>query len=212
MEATGLHVYVIDDDADVRKSLHFLLATSSIRAWPFAGGQDFVEQLAELEPAPILLDVRMPGIDGFGVMAELSALDLSWPVIVMTAHGDIAVAVRAMKLGAIEFIEKPFSAEDLEIAVRRGFELLKDDQERRSRQAAARQRLEALSPREWEVLRELVKGAPNKVAAHLFGLSTRTIEMHRASAMTKLGMRSLPEVASLISAAGPLTLAGKAVR
>ena len=117
-------VYVIDDDVDVRKSLHFLLATSDIRAWPFAGGEDFIGQLTDLSPAPILLDVRMAGIDGFGVMAELAAHGIGWPVIVMTAHGDIPVAVRAMKLGAIEFIEKPFLAEELEIALKRAFVVL----------------------------------------------------------------------------------------
>lgn len=201
MKATGLHVYVIDDDADVRKSLHFLLATSMIRSWSFVGGQDFIDQLNDLGPAPVVLDVRMPGVDGFGVMAELAARRLGWPVIIMTAHGDVPVAVRAMKLGAIEFIEKPFIAEDLEAAVRRGFVLLDKDQARRERETEARRRLEALSPRELQVIYELLKGVPNKVAAHHLGLSTRTVEMHRASAMTKLGFRSLAEVALLISTA-----------
>jgi two-component system response regulator FixJ len=204
MTAAGLHVYVIDDDPDVRKSLHFLLATSAIRSWPFVGGQDFIDQLSELAPAPVLLDVRMPGIDGFGVMGELAARGLGWPVITMTAHGDVPVAVRAMKLGAIEFIEKPFAAEDLEVAVRRGFAVLEEDQHLRRRESEARHRLDTLSPRERQVIHELVKGVPNKVAAHLFGLSTRTIEMHRASAMTKLGLKSLAEVAMLISTAGLL--------
>jgi two-component system response regulator FixJ len=212
MPASNLSVYVIDDEADVRKSLHFLLSTSGIRTWPFAGGQDFVDQLSGLEPAPILLDVRMPGIDGFGVMAELAARDLDWPVIIMTAHGDVPVAVRAMKLGAIEFIEKPFSADDLEIAVRRGFALLEEDRERRDRQVEARHRLDALSPREREVIGQLVKGAPNKVAAHLMALSTRTIEMHRANALQKLGLRSLAEAASLISTARLETFSVKTAR
>ena len=192
-------VYVVDDDLDVRKSLHFLLATSNIQTWPFASGADLIAGLPELEPAPILLDIRMPGIDGFGVMAELARRDIGWPLIVMTAHGDIPVAVRAMKQGAMEFLEKPFSAEELEMAVMRGFKLLQLDQDSRDRQTEIRHRFDTLTPREAEVIRALVKGAANKVVAHQFGLSTRTIEMHRASALTKLNVKSLAEVALLLA-------------
>lgn len=201
MEAVNAHVYVVDDDVDVRKSLHFLLATSGIRSWPFNGGQEFVAQLADLPPAPILLDIRMAGLDGFGVLTELGARDLRWPVIMMTAHGDVPIAVRAMKQGAIEFLEKPFALEDLESAVMRGFALLEEQEGQRQRRVLARRRLEALTPRELEVMGELVKGAPNKIVAHRFGLSTRTVEMHRAGAMTKLGLKSLAEAALLMAAA-----------
>ncbi|TPG42569.1 DNA-binding response regulator [Sphingomonas koreensis] len=206
--SSNARVYVVDDDAEVRKSLHFLLATSSIQTWPFAGGDDFIEQLADLEAAPILLDIRMPVIDGFGVIAELAARSISWPVIVMTAHGDIPAAVRAMKQGAIEFIEKPFSVEDLEAAVMRGLEIVAADEMVREREAAARDRVRKLTPREDEVIRELLTGAANKVVAYRLGLSTRTIEMHRASALNKLGLKSLAGVASLFAALGNMPLAG----
>ena len=201
MEGAGRHVYVVDDDLDIRKSLHFLLATANIRSWPFADGSDFVDQLDTLEAAPVLLDVRMPGVDGLSVMAELSARGCGWPVIVMTAHGDVPVAVRAMKLGAIEFIEKPFVAEDLEEAIERGFQLLAANRERDERRAMAKARLEGLTGRELDVIQLLLKGHPNKVVAYELGLSTRTVEMHRAGAMGKLGVRSLAEVAQLVSAA-----------
>lgn len=204
MEGTNRHLYVVDDDVEVRKSLHFLLSTVDIRTWPFLGGQDFVDQLVDLRPAPVLLDIRMPGMDGFDVLREMELRDLDWPVIVMTAHGDVPVAVRAMKQGAIEFLEKPFSAPDLEAAVARGFSLLEAGQERREKQDAARQRLSSLTAREREVVIELARGAPNKVVAHRLDLSIRTVEMHRSSAMSKLGVKSLVEAATLLSAADAL--------
>jgi two-component system response regulator FixJ len=201
MGVSGPHVYVVDDDVAVRKSLNFLLSTSGVRSWPFIDGKDFVAQLADLPPAPVLLDVRMAGVDGFGVLTELASRDIGWPVIMMTAHGDVPVAVRAMKQGAIEFLEKPFSVEDLESAITRGFALLEVYEEQQRTKNAARRRLESLTSRELEVMGELIKGAPNKLAAHHFGLSTRTIEMHRASAMAKLGLKSLAEAALLMAAA-----------
>ncbi|TPG14676.1 response regulator [Sphingomonas koreensis] len=117
-------VYVIDDDADVRKSLHFLLATSSVTALPFAEASAFLEQVAMLAPAPILLDLRMPRVDGLQVLAILKDRVIDWPVAVMTAHGDVSLAARAMELGAIEFLEKPFLPATLDQVLTHAFGLL----------------------------------------------------------------------------------------
>lgn len=194
-------VYVVDDDAEVRKSLHFLLATSNIESWAFGDGADFIAQIGDLTPAPILLDIRMPDMDGFDVIAQLHALDIFWPVIILSAHGDVPVAVQAMKQGAIEFIEKPYVAEDLELAIADGFATLAAGLESRQRREVARQKMQLLSPREGEVVRELISGAPNKIVAHRLGLSTRTVEMHRARAMAKLNLKSIAEAASLLALA-----------
>src|ERR1044072_8816867 len=102
-------VYVIDDDRDVRRSLSYMLSAAEIRSYPFGSGGDFLDSLDDLEPGCILLDLRMPKPDGFEVMEELKRREIDWPVIVMTGHGEVKSAVRAMKLGAIEFIEKPFA-------------------------------------------------------------------------------------------------------
>lgn len=195
-------VYVIDDNADVRKSLHFLLSVSSITAWPFATAADFLEQLPELVPGPILLDVRMPQIDGLEMLSILKDRALDWPVIVMTAHSDVRIAVGAMKLGAIDFLEKPFKTELLEKVLDQAFEIVDQADSTFRMRAQARERFERLSRREREVMASLVDGAPNKVAARELGLSARTVEMHRANALGKLGLKSIAEVVKLEVAAG----------
>ncbi|WP_298191025.1 response regulator [Novosphingobium sp.] len=194
-------VYLIDDDADVRKSLHFLLGVSSITAWPFAESADFLDQLDELPPAPILLDIRMPRIDGLQMLALLKEREITWPVIMMTAHGDIAVAVRAMKLGAIEFLEKPFEPDLLEQALDQAYGVLGRIERTVQSRRRARQLLGQLSRRESEVLTILMEGVPNKIAAHRLDLSPRTVEMHRGNALAKLGLKSIAEAVALVTAA-----------
>lgn len=131
-------VYLVDDDQDVRVSLSFLLRTAGIEPRPFASGIDFLTSIDELQPGCILLDIRMPTLDGFGVMAELARRGSEWPVIVITGHSDIAVAVQAMKLGAIDFLEKPFEGELLVSALDLGFLMLKERSEIAGRQARHR--------------------------------------------------------------------------
>ena len=192
------HVYVVDDDIEMRKSLHFLLSTMAIRSWPFGSGEDFFQQLPFLELAPILLDIRMAGMDGFEVLNELAARKVNWPIIVMTAHGDIAIAVRAMKLGAIEFLEKPFEPDALEAALARGFAIGTEIRAAAARQAVARGQLETLTDRERQVLDGLIEGASNKIIAYRLGLSVRTVEMHRGNAMGKLKLKSVAEAVALM--------------
>ena len=193
----SIPVYVIDDDSEVRRSLHYLLSSASLVSWPFASSADFLATLPMLTAAPILLDIRMPEMDGMQLLSLLRSRGIGWPIIMMTAHGEIQVAVQAIKLGATEFLEKPFEYESLEAALQNAFALLSTITEAATVQNAARRRFECLSPREAEVLKILVQGIPNKAAAHALSLSVRTIEMHRANALTKLQVRSLAEVVRL---------------
>lgn len=194
-------VYIIDDDVDVRKSLHFLLASSAITAWPFAAGADFLDQLPGLAPAPILLDVRMPVIDGMQMLAILHERAVTWPVVIMTAHGDVTIAVRAMKLGAIDFLEKPFQPDMLDRVLHNAFEIV-DETERTLRERdEARRLIGQLSRRESEIVAILLEGVSNKVAAYRLALSARTVEMHRGNALAKLKLRSIAEVIALVAKA-----------
>lgn len=195
------NVYVIDDDRDIRQSLHFLLATSQTRVWPFAAAADFFELLPSLKPAPILLDMRMPKMDGIEVLQELPRHDVPWPVIMMTAHGDIATAVRAVKLGAVEFLEKPFSSALLDQALTAAFETLGSIEKADASRSHARLLLDRLTARENDIIAILIEGASNKLAAYRLNLSVRTIEMHRKNALAKLQLKSIAEVVVLITAA-----------
>lgn len=194
-------VYVIDDDDDVRKSLHFLLASAAILAWPFASAEEFLAALPDLAPAPVLLDIRMANIDGMQLLQMVRQRGLVWPVVVMTAHGDVATAVRAMKLGAIEFLEKPFEAAQLESILDQAFAALDEIGHAQAARNNARRLIGQLSRRESDVIRILMQGTLNKVAAHQLGLSPRTVEMHRGNALAKLGLKSMVEVVTLFATA-----------
>ena len=174
-----------------------MLGTASLQSRPFASGSDFLDSLAELAPGCVVLDIRMPGIDGFEVMAELARRGIEWPVIVMTGHGEVAIAVRAMKLGAIDFIEKPFEEEVLLASLERAFALLGERGEKAERRRAAQSRVAMLTSREHEVLKGLMAGLPNKMLARQLGISLRTVEMHRANMMERLQVASLAEALTL---------------
>jgi two-component system response regulator FixJ len=206
MEKTGpapaaRSVYIIDDDSDMRKSLHFLLAASGITAWPFRAAADFFDQLEGLAPAPILLDIRMPDIDGLQALAILRERSVPWPVVVMTAHGDVKIAVRAMKLGVVEFLEKPFEPDLLDKVLEQIFSTFKQDESSFRSRDHARKLIAQLSKREREVVAILIEGELNKGVAHRLGLSSRTVEMHRRNALAKLGVRSIAEVIYLAASA-----------
>lgn len=193
---------MVDDDRDVRRSISFMLGTAEISSYPFASGADFLEGLEGLKPGCILLDIRMPQIDGFQVMDELAARGVDWPVVVMTGHGEVPVAVRAMKLGAVDFIEKPFSEETLLACFGRGFELLAAREEEAARRRDAHARVERLTGREAEVLAHLLSGRSNKAIANALGISLRTVEMHRGNMMDRLAVGSLAEALTLAIEAG----------
>lgn len=195
-------VYLVDDDEAIRRSASFMLRASGYRVTTFASGLELLDAVGSLAPGCVLLDVRMPGMDGVEVLAALRQRGVLFPVIVMTGHGDVTVAVQAMKGGALDFIEKPFEKAVLESALDEGFARLDQSDRRRDRQDEAQARLAALTPRERDVLEGLVRGHPNKTIAYDLGISPRTVEVHRANVMLKLSVASLSEALRIAFAAG----------
>ena len=195
-------VYVVDDDRDVRCSISFMLGASGFQSRPFGSGADLLESLPDLQPGCLLLDIRMPEMDGFQVMSALAERHADWPVIVMTGHGEVPVAVRAMKLGAVDFLEKPFEEGVLVGSLDRAFQLLKDRGEKAGRKRQAQERVAVLTAREHEVLRGLMAGMPNKMLARRLDISLRTVEMHRANMMDRLAVGSLAEALTIGVQAG----------
>ena len=195
-------IHLVDDEESVRRSTSFMLRTSGYDVDTYPSGVAFLEKLQNARPGCILLDVRMPEMDGIEVQAELAKRGVKLPVIVLTGHGDVGTAVAAMKGGAIDFLEKPFEKEALVAALERGFERLEAGDAAVAGQAEAERRIAMLSPREQDVLRGLVRGHPNKTIAYDLGISPRTVEVHRANAMAKLEARSLSEALRLAFAAG----------
>jgi two-component system response regulator FixJ len=179
-----------------------MLGAADIRSHPFGSGLDFLEALPDLEPGCVLLDLRMPQIDGFQVMEALSERKVDWPVIVMTGHGEVPVAVRAMKMGAVDFIEKPFSEQALLGCFAHAFALLKDREAATRRRRDAHERAASLTAREREVLQSLLAGQSNKEIASSLGISLRTVEMHRGNMMERLQASSLAEALTLALEAG----------
>lgn len=195
-------VHLVDDDEAIRRSASFMLRTSGFVVKTYASGQELLAAGKALEPGCVLLDVRMPGMDGLEVQKALREQDIRLPVVVMTGHGDVSVAVQAMKTGAIDFIEKPFEKATLLDALAQGFAQLAEAGSRARRAEEAGAQLEVLTPREREVLEGLVRGHPNKTIAYDLGISPRTVEIHRANVMSKLGVSSLSEALRIAFAAG----------
>ena len=199
--ADGRIVYLVDDDEAVRRSAGFMLKTSGFTVKSFTTGSEFLKE-RELAPGCVLLDVRMPGMDGLEVQKALRDRGNHHPIIVMTGHGDVSVAVSAMKAGAVDFIEKPFEKATLLEAIDEGFARLERSDRSRLRADEARVRLNSLTPREMDVLQGLVRGYPNKTIAYDLDISPRTVEIHRANLMTKLGVPSLSDALRIAFQAG----------
>jgi len=194
-------VHLVDDDDAIRRSASFMLKTSGYQVKSYASGVELLKE-REIEPGCILLDVRMPGMDGLEVQRALQDRGLTHPVIVMTGHGDVNVAVQAMKVGAVDFIEKPFEKAQLLTAIEEGFSRIAQAGRSTKRADEARVRLQSLTPRERDVLEGLVRGHPNKTIAYDLDISPRTVEIHRANLMTKLEVASLSEALRIAFAAG----------
>jgi two-component system response regulator FixJ len=187
-------VFVVDDDQPMRDSLRFLLESVGLRVETHANAADFLRDYDPTRPGCLVLDVRMPGMSGLDLQAELARRGAELPTIVVTAHAEIAMAVRAVKAGAIDFIEKPFSDQLLLDRVRQALEIDRQDREIRARREDARRRLATLTAREREVLGLVVAGKANKEIAASLGLSPKTVEVHRAHVMTKMEAESLAEL------------------
>jgi two-component system response regulator FixJ len=194
-------IHLVDDEEAIRRSVGFMLRTSKFQVRTYDSGVDLLKAARGLEPGCILLDIRMPGMDGLEVQAALKDQGVALPVIIMTGHGDVTLAVRAMKAGAVDFIEKPFEKAVLLSAIEHGLAQLRQAEASRDRSEQAAVRLQALTPRERQVLDGLANGLPNKTIAYDLGISPRTVEIHRANVMTKLRVRSLSEALRIAFAA-----------
>lgn len=184
-------VYIVDDDAKMRDALSLLMSTAGLEARTFPTAEAFLEAVNLEQPVCVVLDVRLPGMSGLQLLRRLSERRSKAAVIVITGHGDVPMAVDAMKAGAFHFVEKPFDPEALLQFVeeaQRQVEGLKDEQERNIEIAAS---YSSLTPREQEVMALLIEGLPNKLVATRLGISTRTAEHHRASVMRKMKARTL---------------------
>jgi len=197
-------VHVIDDDEAVRESLVFLLNTARLQVRTYDSATAFLSSLPSAESGCIVTDVRMPGISGVDLLHRLKELKVGMPVIVITGHGDIQLAVEAMKIGAADFIEKPFDDERLLAAVRSALGRWEKDSQHETERAGLLDKLTTLSSREREVLEGLVAGKPNKIIAFDLGISPRTVEIYRANVMTKMNAGSLSELVRMALLAGLL--------
>jgi two-component system response regulator FixJ len=195
-------VHIVDDEDAMRRSTSYALKTSGYQVTTWTSGTVFLKEVRHVEEGCILLDVRMPEIDGVEVQRVLAERGITMPVVIMTGHGDISLAVRAMRAGAVDFLEKPFEKASLLNAIEMAFERIAANAGGAARTADAAVILAGLTAREREVIEGLAKGFPNKTIAYDLGVSTRTVEVHRANLMTKLGVRSLSEALRIAFAAG----------
>jgi len=194
-------VFVVDDDHAVREGLGLLLGSAGFAVETYPSADDFLDTYEPGRPGCLVLDIRMPGLDGLALQERLVSRGLELPIIILSGHGDVPAAVRAFKHGAVDFFQKPVNEEALLAGVRQA--LGRDAERRRARahRGEALHRLEKLTPREREVLEHVVAGRANKAIAAELGISERTVELHRARIMRKLKARSLPELTRLVLAA-----------
>jgi len=194
-------VYVVDDNELVRAALSLQLQ-GDYDAMCFAAARHFLDAAAALPPGCLIVDVRMPELDGLELQRRLIERNLHFPIIMMTGQGEVRIAVEAMKAGAVDFIEKPFTREDLLESIRLAQDHIAPPHTRQDDAATAKNRLALLSARELEVLAGLVAGLPNKTIAYDLGLSPRTVESHRAHIMSKMQVPSFSALVWLALAAG----------
>jgi two-component system response regulator FixJ len=190
-------VFIVDDDAAIRFAMQALMDSVNLNHEIFASADDFLEKFGEQRPGCLVLDIRMPGLGGLELQEELIKRGNTLPIIFITGHGDVPMAVEAMQKGAVDFIQKPFRDQELLDRIR---EALATDEERREAQqhhAEVAGRLERLTNREREVFDLVVTGKPNKVIAYELGVSQRTVEIHRARVMEKMQARSLADLVKM---------------
>lgn len=197
-------VFVVDDDAAVRDSLRWLLESVGHAVETYASGAEFLDSVEPDRPGCLLLDVRMPGMSGLELQDALQKRGTQLPIIMITAHGDVPMAVRALRAGAFDFIQKPFNDQ---VLIDRIHDCLAQERQRLSEEAnkaEVRERFATLTPREREVLEGIVAGKPNKVLADEMGISIKTVEIHRARVRDKLKADSIPELVAMSLESGVL--------
>ncbi|ORE87156.1 FixJ family transcriptional regulator [Oceanococcus atlanticus] len=184
-------VFIIDDDEAVRDATVLLMQSIGLKAVAYADAQAFLDAAHDQHPACLILDVRMPGMSGLQLAREARVRREAWPIIFVTGHGDVPMAVEAMREGAFDFLQKPFREETLIQRVQRAIEQDHNDQVAASEREEIEERIKDLTPREREILQRIVDGESNKVIAIELGISARTVELHRANVMDKMQARSL---------------------
>lgn len=195
-------VHLIDDDDGVRQAVAFLLTASGLAVRVHESATAFLAVLPTAQPGCVVTDIRMPGIDGLELQRRLRTAGAGFPVVIMTGHADVPLAVEAMKAGAIDFIEKPFDDELLLSAIRVALDRYDSTGQREMEIGQVQAKLRLLTAREREVLEGMLAGRPNKIIAYDLGLSTRTVEAHRAKLMTKLAATSLSQLVRMALLAG----------
>lgn len=200
-ESSSGSVFIVDDDASVRDALTVVFDLEGFTARAYSNGDDFLEAIRSETPACVLLDVHMPGRSGLDVLKAIDVAAFPAPVFVISGQGDIPMAVSAIKLGAVDFIEKPFDAETVVGRVRQAIEAARNADDK-SHDAYHFPGADLLTPRERDVLREITAGASNKEAGRRLGISPRTIEVHRARIMEKLGARNAADLVRIVLTAG----------
>lgn len=195
-------VYVVDDDQAMRNSLKWLIESIGMPVKTYSSADDFLTNYFPGRAGCLLLDVRMPGMSGLELQAHLARENSRLPVIIITGHGDVAMAVKAMKSGAVDFIEKPFHDEDLITSIRNALDFDRKERALRSQRAQITARLAELTPREHEVMEMVTEGHANKEIAAALGVSAKTVEAHRARVMDKMRASSLAELVRMALIAG----------
>lgn len=191
-------IFVVDDEADIRDSLRLLMRSVGLKTETFASAQEFLGAYDPGRPGCLILDVRMPGMSGPELQEKLRKNEINIPIIIITGHGDVPTAVRTMKAGAIDVIEKPFSDQLLLDRVQQALERDATDRKERAERERIAARLARLTPREREVMEGIVDGKLNKVIAADLGLSTRTVEIHRSRIMEKMQVRSVSNLVQMV--------------
>ena len=195
-------VFVVDDDVSVRNGLKRLIRSVGLEVETFASAEEFLDHDHPDKPSCLVLDVRMPGLSGLDLQEELAAQGLEMPIIFVTGHGDVRMSVRAMKAGAVDFLEKPFDDQDLLDAIQGAIERDRLAREEHAEVADILRRIESLTPREYEVFTLVITGMLNKQIAAELGASEKTIKVHRARVMQKMQVVSIAELVRLAEKAG----------
>jgi FixJ family two-component response regulator len=198
MTTTEQIVYVVDDDPAIRDSLQWLLTSVDLKVRTFSSGQELLDQVTPDLPGCLLIDVRMPGMSGLELQHELTARGIKLPIVIITGHGDVQMAVRAMKAGALDFIEKPFNDQEILEVVQRAVDRSVSVVESSAVKEEVESRIASLTPRERQVLELVVTGLPNRGIALELGRSEKTVEFHRANVMEKMQAKSLADLMKMV--------------